>query len=349
SIEVTGPQNAVETATASYQVQAFDTYGNLIGNVTTETVVVSDVEADRVREAEVTFAFTPDVLTDRELVFTYTDEEGEEITTEVEVSVDSVVDEITVSVDPDRAGVGTTVEVTVEAFDPEGDSLGDVTEHATVSFEGEDLSGGEFTIPSAGTHELIAAYRDQEDMVSVMGEFPVLVDLEVTGVEQVTETQMVAYAVTGTDQFGETITVDFDALSVSSTVEADTITVDEGSSEVLVEFVFTPDGPGDRTVVFTYEVDGEVIDEVQIEVEVVSAVADLDVEVSSEITDGDTVPVTVTALNEGGEPLGEVTDYAGITSSVDSDEITEGELTVVGIGEREVTAEYRGQSASAEV
>ncbi|WP_211215177.1 hypothetical protein [Nesterenkonia alba] len=175
---------------------------------------------------------------------------------------------------------------------------------------------------------------------------PELESLYVGGPEEITEPEEVPYEVGVIDQSGGLMVPDLENLTVSSTVEADTITLEEDL--VWVDYAFTPDGPTNRVLTFTYEDDGVVLEE-QIDVTATSDFAGIDLEVSSEVADASMVPVTVTAINEGGEPLGEVTEYAEFSSSEEADEFTDGQLSVSGMGQRTITAEYRDATTTAEV
>ncbi|WP_223881333.1 hypothetical protein, partial [Nesterenkonia ebinurensis] len=204
-------------------------------------------------------------------------------------------------------------------------------------------------LTEAGDYELVVRYTGATDFESSSSD-PVTVtvvpaapaSIAVSGPHSVTETESVSYRVQASDTYGNVIGWVTSDTEITSSVEADRV------REAEVTFVFTPE-LADRTLIFSYTgEDGQEIT-TEVDVQVTSAVESLAVDAPDTAVDREVLPVVVTALDADGEPLGEVTDYAGITSSVDSDEITGGELTVVGIGEREVTAEYRGQSASAEV
>ncbi|WP_191089678.1 Ig-like domain repeat protein [Nesterenkonia ebinurensis] len=351
SITVEGPTQVTETDTRTYLTIGYDQFGNRIGFLTGDTVIASNVPTDEITGNQVEYAFTPEALTDRVLTFTYTGEDDQQITTTVEVSVHSVVEGIELSIDPARAVVGASVEVSVEAFNTEGEPLGEVTEYTTVTFEGDPVEGGEFTLPSAGTHQLEASYRGVTDDQSVSGEIPVLEALEVIGDEELTETQTGTYEISGTDQFGDPISMDFQHLEVTSSENTDTITVDEQTSQVQVEYAFTPEALTDRVLTFTYTGENDDAITETVHVEVASVVEGLILEVPDQAGHGEAVQVMVTALDEDDQSLGEVTPYVEFSSSVEDDrvDIDTGTLSFIGAGPRVITATYRGVDTTGEV
>ncbi|WP_223881382.1 hypothetical protein, partial [Nesterenkonia ebinurensis] len=127
SIAVSGPHSVTETESVSYRVQASDEYANVIGWVTSDTEITSSVEADEVEGNEVTFVFTPE-LADRTLRFSYTGEDGQEITTEVDVQVTSAVESLVVDA-PAEVEVDEVITVRVDALDADGDVLGGVGQY----------------------------------------------------------------------------------------------------------------------------------------------------------------------------------------------------------------------------
>lgn len=79
-------------------------------------------------------------------------------------------------------------------------------------------------------------------------------------------------------------------------------------------------------------------------------VATLEIEPSSaSVQQGDTITVVVTGFDDGGDPLGDVTAFAALTSSVDTDEIVGPEITFVDASPHVITATLGEATASVSI
>ncbi|WP_191089849.1 Ig-like domain repeat protein, partial [Nesterenkonia ebinurensis] len=254
--------------------------------------------------------------------------------------------------DPETIVAGETATVTMEAFNTEG-ALDDVTGDAEITVDGEPAPGPEVSPTQARSYTVGVEYRGASlPHMSLEVEPGEADSLVVDGPTEVTEAETVTYTVELADVHGNAVDdvtsqIDVDS-DVSSNVGADEITVND-DDEIVVEFVFTPEELVDRELVFTYtDENGEEIT-VTVEVEVSSAVEDIELDAPSSVGYGETESVTVEAWDAEGDVLGDVTDYAVVASDGDDDEVDGAEVRFTGAGERELTVTYRGHAETATV
>ncbi|AYF98944.1 InlB B-repeat-containing protein [Protaetiibacter intestinalis] len=158
SLAIHGPTAAEEGDHVDYTVEAFNAAGGSLGDVTAQTELGTDVSADDVVGAEVTFGFVPSALggsSTRALTATLSTDPG--ITATLSVEVDSAASGIRLSA-PTTAGQGDTITVTVEAVDAAGGALGNVTGLAVItsSVESDEIVGDQVHFVHASPHLITA-------------------------------------------------------------------------------------------------------------------------------------------------------------------------------------------------
>ncbi|WP_191089845.1 Ig-like domain repeat protein, partial [Nesterenkonia ebinurensis] len=257
----------------------------------------------------------------------------------------------TASLSASTITAGEEATVTIEALN-EDSELVDVTEteDVIITLDGDETDGPILSPTAAGSYDVEVQYLETTLLESELSVMPDEADsLVVEGPTEATEAETVTYTVELTDEHDNLISDVTGQVDVVSDVIGDQVELNQDGDAIEVTFVFTPEELVDRVLTFVYPVEGDEDITATVDVEVSSAVEDIELMVPGSASHGQSVEVGVTALGEGGEALGDVTDYAGVASDGDEDEVDGAEVRFTGAGERELTVTYRGHAETATV
>jgi hypothetical protein len=157
-VVTTSASLVTENDSVTVTVMGYDAHGNPIGDVTSAATISSSVASDAIANPVVTFAFDAGNAATTPLGHVLTASLGA-ATGSATVTVEPLVHSITMHLSSSTATVGDTIAVTVEAFDVNGDPVGDISTDVVVTSDQPDLvSGNTVTFTHASPHRITATY-----------------------------------------------------------------------------------------------------------------------------------------------------------------------------------------------
>jgi hypothetical protein len=327
------PQTANLTAGDSqeFTAEGFDAQGNSLGDVTADSTFTSDDPTDTVRGATITF------LTAGTHAVTATDG-GVMATASVAVAAGAL-DSITISPATADVTAGGSQAFTAEGFDSHGNDLGDVTAGSTFAsgVPTDEVNDASITFVAAGAHTITATDGRASATATVTVAAGPVASLTLTPADStVTAGASVTFAVEG-----------FDAEGNSVGDEAAVLTSDD-STDVVAGSQVTFGTAGTHTITATVglrtatatvlvQVDPAAVGSITLTLSATTA------KVKHSVT------ATVTAKDDFGNDLGDVTSQVTLTSNYAADVIDGSTITFGHASRHVITATLDGNTSSVTV
>ncbi|MCU1417276.1 MAG: hypothetical protein JWP32_1450, partial [Schumannella sp.] len=157
-VVTTSASLVTENDSVTVTVMGFDAHGNAIGDVTAAATIGSSVASDTIASPTVTFGFAAGNAVTTPVGHVLAASLGV-ATGSATVTVKPLVHSITARLSSTTATVGDTIRVTAEAFDENGDPVGDISTDIVVTSDQPDtVSGNAVTFTHASPHRITATY-----------------------------------------------------------------------------------------------------------------------------------------------------------------------------------------------
>jgi hypothetical protein len=318
---------ATATATVSdsktFTVEGFDVFDNSLGDVTTDTLFTTDVTSDHVDGATITFT--------RAGSHTVIATDGAATATAV-VQVDAgPLDSITVSPQTANLTAGDSQEFTAEGFDAQGNSLGDVTADSTFAsgVPTDGVNHASITFVAAGAHTITATDGRASATATVTVAAGPVASLTLTPADStVTAGASVTFAVEGFDAEGNSVGDEAAVLTSDDStdvVAGSQVAFGSAGTHTITATV----GPRTATATVLVQVDPASIGSITLTLSEITA------KVKHSVT------AMVTAKDDFGNDLGDVTSQVALTSNYAAD-VIDGSTITFGDGDSGRRADRHG-------
>lgn len=355
ALEIVVGSSSIEGGQAPLQVYVVDAAGNRRNPVDpSEYTAASDIASDTVASGNVGFAFDADDVQTSPRIHTISvshtiyavGQPPQTVLGEAEVSVAPLVTGLQLTLSPATVTVHGAATAHVDGLDAGGAVVVDLTDAATLTSTdtGDAIDADAVTPPTVGSRTIRASYRTLQTTAQLTATPGPLDHLVVTPSRSTAdEGEQVPVTVAGFDADGNPLG-DYTAQAViTSDIPGDRIAGD------TVTFAFDPAAAATADVVHTLTAAvGDATGSAA--VTVAPATRDIELRLSAaSATVGDTIEITVIALDADGAPLGDVSAQVVVTSDQPEDEVTGHQVRFTHASPHVITARYGGLTASATV